>query len=65
MVGAPEFQLALVRGPTVNVFSVDGGRSWILRQHLLEGPPLMFFTLMVGTPGYPSAPAKEPAIDVF
>jgi hypothetical protein len=65
MVGAPEFQLAPVRGPTVNVFSVDGGRSWILRQHLPEGPPLMFFTLMVGTPGYPSAPAKEPAIDVF
>jgi hypothetical protein len=27
-------------------------------------PPSMFFTLMVGAPGYPSAPPRAPAVDV-
>jgi hypothetical protein len=38
-------------GPAVDICNIDGGRSWIQRQHLLEGPPSRFFTLMVGTPG--------------
>jgi hypothetical protein len=56
MVGAPRSPPAPARGPTVNVFYVDGGCFWFYSSGTSQGTRRRrFFTLMVGAPGSLSA----------
>jgi hypothetical protein len=65
MVGALESPSAPARGPIVDVFNVDGGRSQISVSTHQEACHERFLTLMVGAPETPVAPPRGPTIDVF
>jgi hypothetical protein len=51
-------------GATVDVSNIDGGHSWILRQHLPGARCRHFLTLIVDTLESLTAPTKGPAINV-
>jgi hypothetical protein len=53
------------KGPTVNVFSVDGERSWISGIASLGARHRRFLALMVGAPESPSLPPRRATVDIF
>jgi hypothetical protein len=67
MVGAPGSPApAPPRGPTVDVFYVDGGHSRISVSSRQEAYHQHFFALMVGALGSPApAPLRGVVVDVF
>jgi hypothetical protein len=68
MVGTPGSTApAPPREPTVNVFYVDGGRSWIYNFGTSQGVRhRCFLAFMVGAPGSTApAPPREPIVNFF
>jgi hypothetical protein len=54
MVGALGSPAAPTRGPTIDDFYVDGGRSWISASTSQEAHRRCFLELMVDVPGSPA-----------
>jgi hypothetical protein len=53
------------QGPTVDMFYVDDGHSWISVNTRQGAHHQCFLALMMDTPGSPSTLAKRPTIDIF
>jgi hypothetical protein len=65
MVGTPGSPTAPPRVFTVDIFSIDGGRSQISDNTSQGDHHRCFLALIVGAPGSPTSPPMGPAVDVF
>jgi hypothetical protein len=66
MVGAPGYPArAPPKGPVIDIFSIDGGRSQISVSTRQGAHHQSFLALMVGATGYPAlAPPRGGVVDV-